>query len=58
MVSAEELSQIRSGAAAKANAQNTEETSRKRYNKIEDEDDDEKYSYEDEEDEDDGRRRG
>ena len=42
MVSAEELSQIRSGAAAKANAQNTEETSRKRYNKIEDEDDDEK----------------
>ena len=52
MVSAEELSQIRSGAAAKANAQNTEETSRKRYNKIEDEDDDEKYSYEDEDEDD------
>lgn len=52
MVSAEELSQIRSGAAAKANAQTAEEPARKRYSKIEDEDEDEDYSYEDEEDED------
>ena len=37
MVSAEELSQIRSGAAAKANAQTAEEPARKRYSKIEDE---------------------
>ena len=53
MVSAEELSQIRSGAAAKANAQTAEEPARKRYSKIEDEEEDEDYSYEDEEDEDD-----
>ena len=52
MVSAEELSQIRSGAAAKANAQTAEEPARKRYSKIEDEEEDEDYSYEDEEDED------
>lgn len=52
MVSAEELSQIRSGAAAKANAQTPEEPARKRYSKIEDEEEDEDYSYEDEEDED------
>ena len=51
MVSAEELSQIRSGAAAKANAQTAEEPARKRYSKIEDEEEDEDYSYEDEEDE-------
>ena len=48
MVSAEELSQIRSGAAAKANAQTAEEPARKRYSKIEDEEEDEDYSYEDE----------
>ena len=41
MVSAEELSQIRSGAAAKANAQTAEEPARKRYSKIEDEEEDE-----------------
>ena len=52
MVSAEELSQIRSGAAAKANAQTAEEPARKRYSKIEDEEEDEDYSYEDEEEED------
>ena len=52
MVSAEELSQIRSGAAAKANAQTAEEPARKRYSKIEDEEEDEDYSYEDEEDDD------
>lgn len=51
MVSAEELSQIRSGAAAKANAQEEEEPARKRYSKIEDEDEDEDYGYEDEDDE-------
>ncbi|WP_461882993.1 Stk1 family PASTA domain-containing Ser/Thr kinase [Fusicatenibacter sp.] len=53
MVSAEELSQIRSGAAAKANAQNTEEPARKRYSKIEDEEENEDYGYDEEEDEDD-----
>lgn len=52
MVSAEELSQIRSGAAAKANAQTAEEPARKRYSKIEDEEEDEDYSYEDEEEDD------
>ena len=51
MVSAEELSQIRSGAAAKANAQTAEEPARKRYSKIEDEEEDEEP--EDEEDEED-----
>lgn len=52
MVSAEELSQIRSGAAAKAGGETAEEPARKRYNKIEDEEEDEDYGYEDEEDED------
>ncbi len=55
MVSAEELSQIRSGAAAaaKANTETAEEPARKRYSKIEDEEEDEDYGYEDDEDEDD-----
>ena len=52
MVSAEELSQIRSGAAAKANAQTAEEPARKRYSKIEDEDEeeDDRDSYDEDDD--------
>jgi len=53
MVSAEELSQIRSGAAAKANAQTAEEPARKRYSKIEDEEEDEEEDDRDSYDEDD-----